>query len=146
MNACGGVGAGFPTVVVDESERRDDAAKNVFCAGIAHDDVTVRRVGDDDTDGSRFEDGLEACFAAAQSFFGLIAVVDIFEGAVPSDDFAVLVPSRGSAGPHPAPFTIAAADAVLNVKDLAGAQSFFPGSKRGLTVVGMNSTDPALSA
>ena len=118
--------------------------KNLFCAGIAHDDATVRGVGDDDADGGGVEDGLQACLAAAQSLFGFVAVVDVFEGAVPADDLAVLVASRGSASPHPSPFAVVAADAVLNVERLAGAEGLFPCSESRLTVVGVKSADPTL--
>src|SRR5207248_3280177 len=95
--------------------------------------------------GGRLEDGLQACFAAAQSFFGVFVFVDVFEGAVPADGFAVFVAPRGGAGSHPPPFTVAAADAVLNVEKLAGAKGFFPRSERVLTVVGMKGANPSLS-
>src|SRR6266851_7692566 len=144
-SAAGIVCAGLSTIVVDQGRRRDDGAKNIVCAGIAHDDVTIGGVGDDDTDGGRFEDGLEAGFAAAQSFVGSFVVVDVFEVAVPADDFAFFVPSRGSANPHPPPFAIAAADAVFNVEELAGTKGSFPGSEGCLTIVGVKGADPACS-
>src|SRR5205814_10529868 len=111
---------------VDEGEGRDRAAEKLFRAGIADHYVASRCVGDDDTDGCRLEDSLQACFAAAEGFLRFFVVVNIFEGAIPAHDFAVFVATRGSAGPHPAPLAIAAADSVLDVQEFAGAKGFLP--------------------
>ena len=145
LGVAGSVGAGFPTVVVDESEGSDGAAKNLFCAGIAHDDVAVRGVGDDDADGgaSKMAWRRASLRRRASSAF----LWSSMSSRVPYQ--RMILPSSSRRGAARALIhrhsQSCAADAVLNVEGFAGAKGFFPRSESGLTVVGVKCADPALS-
>jgi hypothetical protein len=119
--------------------------EDIVGARVAHDDAAVGSVCDNDTDGGCVEDGVEASFASAESFFGFFVILDVFKGAVPTNDFAVFVSSRGGACSHPTPITIAAVDTVLNVEQLAGTKHFFPCFECRKDIVGMEGANPAFA-
>ena len=99
FDAVGGVKECFALCaeVIDQSGRRDDGTKNVFCARVAHDDIAVRGLGDDEANRHGVEDRTETSFATTQSLFGPFVAVDIFHGTVPTRDLSVFVASRGRA-------------------------------------------------
>jgi len=137
-----GVGVGLCAEVVDKRRGSDYGAENIFCAGIAHNDVAVGCLCDDETDRHGVEDCLEASFAALESFNSPFVVVYIFDGAVPARDFSVLVPAWGSAGSHPAPSALAAQNTVLGVIDFSGADRLVPLFNCRGKIIGMNDLWP----
>ena len=102
-----------------------------------------RSFGDEDADGDGAEDGMESGFAAAECFFGFFIVVDVLEGAVPADDFSLGIATGGGACAHPAPDSVEATDAVLDIDGISGAQGFFPCLEGWKKIVGMKGTGPA---
>jgi hypothetical protein len=122
-------------VVVDGCGGNHESAEDLFGARIAGGDMAVGGFGDENADGDGTEDGVEAGFAAAEGFFGFFVVVDIFEGSVPTDDFALGIAAGGGACAHPPPGTVEATDAVLDINGSAGAEGFFPRFEGGKKIV-----------
>ena len=84
------------------------------------------RLRDEDAYGDGVEDGPQKGFAFAESLLGFFAVVDIFDGAVPADDFAGGIAAWRCAGAHPAPDPVAAANAKFDIDGNASSHGIFP--------------------
>src|SRR5580692_680839 len=69
--------------------------------------------------------------------------MDVFDGAIPTDDLALVITSWRSAGSHPTPDAFADKDAVLGIVDSAGPDGVVPLLNCSREIIGMNDPQPS---